>query len=134
MQSFFQFHPFWSSVCGVDSTGFQVSKITIVIPLLECLKSINAAIIGPQKNNLILLYQNFGLSGLDYDVASQTYILEGTPQACWDAIYALESLFWYISRVNEINTDIYNQDYMHAYNNLEAKKMAWHPCKKLENC
>jgi hypothetical protein len=132
MQSFFQHHPFWSAqLWSADSSGFQVSKIYLTIPLLECLKSYNAAILGPSKSNLIHLYQNFGLSGIEYDGATQTYLLEGSPQACWDALYALEGLFWYVSRVNEIDTDTYNQDYMNAYNNLQTTKMAWQPCKKV---
>jgi len=131
MQSFFQYHPFWSSICGADSTGFQVSKITISIPLLECLKTCNGAILGPRKNNLILMYQNFGLSGIDYEPQTNQYILEGSPQACWAAVYALESLFWYISRVNEIDTNTYYQDYTHVYNNLKTTKMAWESIKKL---
>jgi len=131
MQSFFQYHPFWSSICGADSTGFQVSKITISIPLLECLKTFNGAILGPRKNNLILMYQNFGLSGIDYEPQTNQYILEGSPKACWAAVYALESLFWYISRVNEIDTNTYYQDYTHVYNNLKTTKMAWESIKKL---
>ena len=132
MQSFFQHHPFWSTVAwNADSTGFQVSKIKITIPLLDCLTTNNGAILGPHKNNLILLYQNFGLSGIDYEVQENRYVLEGSPQSCWAAIYALESLFYYISQVNEIDINTYYQDYILSYNNLQITKMAWQPCKKI---